>query len=362
MYKWYGKSKCCWAFLPDVHLVNQPISNTDVVMGGEGMEWPHVRFSKEQFTGSVWFSRAWTLQELLAPRDVVFMNSDFVSIGTRENLEEVISDTTGIHRDYLSDRRSKFGYERVKKASVAQRMNWASRREATREEDIAYSLLGIFGLNMPLLYGEGNRAFQRLQSEIIRTSNDESIFAWTFETPIRATGLLAYSINCFSSTCARQAFLTRHHYEQTNRGLRFTIPIPEDQMAIDLMRKGHFTVILPLNCTTSKGDKGVAIQLRVFKYASSNQFTGYRTYGGLITRPPDSTRLWTESEGFVTSPSRSTSKFSDTLVAGSGEHRRDIAVYFPDSVQLDIEAFGILSAEALSEQWGVRTCFATWHK
>ena len=62
--------------------------------------------------------------------------------------------------------------------SVAQRMNWASSRHTTRQEDEAYCLLGLFGINMPLLYGEGRKAFRRLQEEIIRTSVDQSIFAW----------------------------------------------------------------------------------------------------------------------------------------------------------------------------------------
>ena len=67
----------------------------------------------------------------------------------------------------------------INSASVAQKMSWASRRTTTRLEDVAYSLMGIFDVNMPLLYGEGQKAFMRLQHEIVRVSDDESIFAWT---------------------------------------------------------------------------------------------------------------------------------------------------------------------------------------
>jgi hypothetical protein len=74
-------------------------------------------------------------------------------------------------------------------ASVAQIMLWASTRETTRMEDQAYCLMGLFGVNIPLLYGEGEGAFMRLQLEIIQKSNDESIFAWSSE--IQRKGLLA---------------------------------------------------------------------------------------------------------------------------------------------------------------------------
>jgi len=57
-------------------------------------------------------------------------------------------------------------------------MYWASKRETTRKEDEAYCLLGLFGVNMPLLYGEGSKAFFRLQQEIIKTADDQSILAW----------------------------------------------------------------------------------------------------------------------------------------------------------------------------------------
>lgn len=83
-----------------------------------------------------------------------------------------ITQRTGIPHEVLAESK------KLRSFSVAQRMSWASGRKVTRTEDMAYCLLGLFGINMPLLYGEGKRAFKRLQLEIIKASHDESIYAW----------------------------------------------------------------------------------------------------------------------------------------------------------------------------------------
>lgn len=137
----------------------------------------------KQFTRSVWFTRGWTLQELLAPARVVFFDRHWVDIGSKSSLHEAITDRTGII-DFLN----------WEKACVAQKMSWAARRKTTRLEDEAYCLMGLFGVNMPLLYGEGSNAFMRLQLEIIESTNDESIFAWKLAV---SSGLLAGSPTAF---------------------------------------------------------------------------------------------------------------------------------------------------------------------
>lgn len=121
------------------------------------------------FGESKWFTRGWTLQELLAPEAVIFFNHDWQEIGTRSSLGSLIASITGIETHFLRDHST---------ACVAQKMSWASSRETLRDEDLAYSLLGLFSVHMPLLYGEGTQAFRRLQTEIIKISTDESIFAW----------------------------------------------------------------------------------------------------------------------------------------------------------------------------------------
>ena len=108
----------------------------------------------------------WTLQELLAPKMMIFFNRDWKEIGTKLRTRKLIESLTGI-TDFIN-------FELV---SVAQKMSWASKRQTTRVEDQAYCLMRLFGVNMPPLYGEGQKAFLRLQLEILGMSDDESIFA-----------------------------------------------------------------------------------------------------------------------------------------------------------------------------------------
>lgn len=162
MYLWYYKSTRCYAFLADVPLTT--------------------------FEKSEWFERGWTLQELLAPSDVRFVDRDWKDLGTKKSLRDKISHRTRIPVDILS------GAD-LEMATIGQRMSWASHRKTTRVEDRAYSLMGVFGINMPLLYGEGERAFIRLQEEIMKVSNDHSLFAW--KSPDTRGGLLATSPDAF---------------------------------------------------------------------------------------------------------------------------------------------------------------------
>ena len=123
-----------------------------------------------------WFTRCWTLQELIAPPHVQFYDKNWQFRGDKlvprvlSHLERI----TDIDAAVLKD-----GSERnLRKVCLGRRMSWAAFRSASRKEDVAYSLLGIFQVNMPMLYGEGDRAFFRLQEEILKCSTDFSIFAW----------------------------------------------------------------------------------------------------------------------------------------------------------------------------------------
>lgn len=157
MYSWYKHSKICYAFLADVKA--SPPS-------GWASGWAGNHFIKSR-----WFTRGWTLQELIAPRVVQFYNADWVELGTKSSLKGLISQITGI------DVRVLVGAP-PSTCNVARRLSWASTRETTRIEDVAYSLIGLFDVNMPLLYGEGTRAFRRLQEEILKESEDYTILAW----------------------------------------------------------------------------------------------------------------------------------------------------------------------------------------
>ncbi|KAK2612679.1 hypothetical protein QQS21_001296 [Conoideocrella luteorostrata] len=146
MYVWYSEAERCYAYLADVR--------SDVIRDSQ------------------WFTRGWTLQELLAPSEVYLFSANWDYLGTKKTLQKSISSRTGIPVAIL------LGDVHLETTSVAQRMSWAAKRETTRLEDRAYSLMGIFGVNMPLLYGEGERAFTRLQEEIMRISDDHTLFAW----------------------------------------------------------------------------------------------------------------------------------------------------------------------------------------
>jgi hypothetical protein len=154
MYAWYQRGVVCYAYLSDVQLWStyQP-EDADGAWVAENPE------AVLQVMKSRWWTRGWTLQELIAPPSVVFYaatSQGWSKIGTKGSLIDLVAARTGIRDDILR------GLD-VKKCSVAQRMSWASQRETTRTEDLAYCLLGIFGVNMPLLYGEGSKAFLRLQ-------------------------------------------------------------------------------------------------------------------------------------------------------------------------------------------------------
>ena len=122
-------------------------------------------------TSSLWFTRGWTLQELIAPTSLEFYSDGWQPLGSKKAHSMLISKKTGIDIGILLG-----GY--LREISVARRMYWAAGRNTTRVEDEAYCLMGLFDVNMPLIYGEGRKAFRRLQQEIIRTNDDQSIFAW----------------------------------------------------------------------------------------------------------------------------------------------------------------------------------------
>ena len=149
MFQWYREAAKCYVYMADVE-------------------------SRSSFEQSSWFTRGWTLQELLGPRVVEFYARDRSYLGNKDNnsLGRLVESITGIDLEVLGNP------ERVHDSSIAARMSWASRRTTTVVEDEAYCLLGIFQVSMPLLYGEGKKSFHRLQEEIIKSSTDQTIFAW----------------------------------------------------------------------------------------------------------------------------------------------------------------------------------------
>ncbi|KAI6002309.1 heterokaryon incompatibility protein-domain-containing protein, partial [Pisolithus orientalis] len=179
MYRWYRNSQMCYVYLNDVDDSAFP---TEPDFG--------------KFCRSKWFSRGWTLQELIAPRELEFFNKSWVPIGNKQDLTSTLEGIARIPEKVLRSEQVLRSWERP---SVAQIMSWAADRRTTRMEDRAYSLMGLFGVNMPMLYGEGLKAFQRLQLEIIRTaSSDCSIFAWNLKGQFELhKSVLADDPSCF---------------------------------------------------------------------------------------------------------------------------------------------------------------------
>ena len=231
MFEWYHLAGRCYVYLVDV---DGPPGSSDTDCedsDGEDDREDGKGDNKSQFEASRWFTRGWTLQELIAPVDVRFYDCNWTLIGVRQprdndgktrrhpdvDLGPKISQTTGIPIGVLrwwDKSRPRKRWELRKHAdklqtvlqsfSIARRMSWAARRKTTRLEDEAYSLMGLFGVNMPMLYGEGRRAFHRLQQAIMAVSSDQSIltFAHTSSTrwaaSLDACPLLADSIECFT--------------------------------------------------------------------------------------------------------------------------------------------------------------------
>lgn len=200
MFPWYQRAEKCYAFLSDLR--------------------PGA-LAEEKLAACRWFTRGWTLQELIAPKEVRFYDQEWNFIGTKMDFSDKISSITGIDMNILQ------GTSEPNERSIATRMSWAAHRQTSRIEDLAYCLLGIFDVNMPLIYGEGWKAFRRLQEEIVRHSNDLTIFAWDHEKEQEQDaqwGLFSPSPSGF----AKSAFVQRYNrqtvdpeFSITNKGLRF---------------------------------------------------------------------------------------------------------------------------------------------
>ena len=177
MYMWYERADICYAYLCDVQ-------------GNRGI------------AESSWFTRGWTLQELLAPTSLQFYDSRWSPIASKHELSAELEAITGIPQLALyTFRHDDF--------CVAEKMAWAASRQTTREEDSAYCLLGLFNVNMPLLYGEGSKAFLRFQEEIMKVSTDLSILLWQGRaSPMN--GMLAAAPSSFKKDGRNPLNLPRH--------------------------------------------------------------------------------------------------------------------------------------------------------
>lgn len=226
MYQWYGRAQVCYVFLADLP-ASAPLDSA----------LPNCR----------WFGRGWTLQELIAPNKILFFDRDWTNRGSKNELIDQLSKITGISSAILQHTQP------LSSLAVAQKMSWAAHRETTRVEDMAYCLLGIFDVNMPLLYGEEDKAFRRLQEEIVKSTADLSVFAWKRQAlepmpnpkPRVFCGLLAASPLAFSGcTLTKVPRRDRHDFSISNRGIRSQIQI----LSQPVPGQRTYRYVLPLDC------------------------------------------------------------------------------------------------------------------
>ncbi|KAK3334095.1 HET-domain-containing protein [Cercophora scortea] len=242
MFMWYADSAVCYAYLSDLEPDEKKDDKAPIA------KYAHCR----------WFTRGWTLQELIAPKRMGFYNKKWAFQGEKTTLSEELAEITKINQRVLGNGGL------LSTIPVAQRMSWAANRQTTRVEDLAYCLLGIFGVQIPLLYGEGSKAFIRLQEEIVKESNDLSLFAWRNpSTSQKYCGILAASPQDFEY-CANIELRGDPMYNNecviTSKGLRFT-PVPGFGLRMPA-GAGNAYYTLNLQCHNQGSDEDLGIYLQ----------------------------------------------------------------------------------------------------
>lgn len=246
MFEWYRLSDVCYVYLADV-----PDDDDPWKPGSEFMQ-------------SRWHRRSWTLQELIAPAHVEFLTKTWRSLGTKFGLAFTLEAITGVDFDVLT------GHATVDSTSVARRMSWAAEREATRIEDTAYSLMGLFNIHMSPIYGEGMNAFLRLQEEIVRAIPDQSIFAWGSSCTLRPLPQSECCEDTFDDSKSPGLGLFASS-PRDFKGCRDITPITSRHFTsmLDLHDAGRENV-LPLHCVFTP--QGVLVQLLRINIAEIPKF------------------------------------------------------------------------------------------
>ena len=286
MYAWYGRSSKCYAYLSDFSCSTDDHTSESCQKHSSAVcDRIHTRFWESR-----WFRRGWTLQELLAPFNVDFYDRNWQYVGDKLDLAQKISEATGIDEQFIID------CDSISRASVAARMSWASRRFTTRLEDQAYCLMGLFDVNMPLLYGEGCKAFLRLQHEITRSSDDESLFAWHPEElgpgGILETGIFADSPAFFAKSRYYIPIPSLHTdrtpYTITNQGLAIDADCIPTKMvpfwgAPEALTRDF--ILFPLNCVEKEVPKDLW-QISGQRFTITLRRVSHNTFVRNITRDP----------------------------------------------------------------------------
>ena len=156
MFRWYRDAAKCYVFLSDV-----PRADVDTTEHSQQLLW------ESAFRTSRWFTRGWTLQELIAPKTIEFYSRDHVLLGDKTSLQQQICGITGIATKALQG-------DSLQDFSIPERLRWVDKRQTTKDEDLAYCLLGIFNVSLPLIYGEGRMNAMRRLERVIMESGPQS--------------------------------------------------------------------------------------------------------------------------------------------------------------------------------------------
>jgi len=271
MFRWYQEAEVCYVYLSDVHLeVNNDLGRLVI-------------------RESIWFKRGWTLQELLAPQKVIFYDSNWRLIGDKESCCPVISTITGIGVNCI------LNSSEVRREMYFTRMSWAEDRQTTKAEDIAYCLMGIFDVHMPLQYGEGgSKAFKRLQHELVKRTSSSSLLGWglsfkncvstgpdlwsIFPRSIKRQDILAQSPKRFSRQLVLQSVATLRErskaWVHTNRGFK---------VELMLIEKADWYIIADEEGIPQRHDLAIAV-LSFTRPGNSFECPGVLLSGNLLER------------------------------------------------------------------------------
>ncbi|KAI0429590.1 heterokaryon incompatibility protein-domain-containing protein [Xylaria sp. FL1042] len=326
MYSWYAGSGECFTYLSDFNQSTSEPSN----------------YSKDFFS-SRWFTRGWTLQELIAPENLRFYDSSWTPYGSKASLCSDIAYTTGIDESVLCAAGPAL-QGLLASIPVCKKMSWAAGRETQRPEDVAYSLLGIFGVHMPLIYGEGDNAFIRLQKKIIKSTNDLTILAW--KTPNQALpwdhfSVLASSPKFFSDSkdiVLSQDLRYNPDFSITNKGLQIAVALP----AVDGLEKP----IMSLHChRQDRPRETLGIYLGVI---GGNVYS--RALSNEIPIEAEGERLLETSIFLITQPHRSN---VTSLTLFRGHHFSFKHTYHPD-MRKSIRLVSTYPEKRWDERFGFR--------
>jgi hypothetical protein len=255
MWNWYQQANICYVYLSDIKNAREGLSDA--------------------FQNSRWWTRGWTLQELIAPASLEFYAHDWSFIGTKSSMIATIHQITNIAWGALNS-------ASLTNSNAAEKMSWIAHRRTTRPEDMAYCLMGILGVNMSVIYGEGGpKAFRRLQAEVLHRDGDPTIFLFATGKEMHGyTPLLASSPSQFcrcdqcryadpQRTILRRQLLPasatyddmqveRMAFTPFNRNLgqiHLAVRPPEINLCSDGCIRGIFDTIVPRSFITTPADE-----------------------------------------------------------------------------------------------------------